>query len=192
MVPLRTIVAALRPGLDAAFVVVMHRPAHGQSQLTELLARWASVPVTNAIDGERLLPGHVYVVPPGEHQVSIEQHRIHLVSAPRVNFHRPAADPLFSSAAKAYASGAVGVVLSGMGRNGTAGLVDIKRAGGQALVQLPAEAEHPSMPLSALGVVEPDLCAPAADIALHLCLLLRRDRQDSTEDHSPRSGMNGF
>jgi two-component system chemotaxis response regulator CheB len=82
--------------------------------------------------------------------------RILLSALPREHFTRPAIDPLFRSAARAYGSRVVGVVLSGTGSDGATGLADIRKAGGTAVVQNPAEAPSPEMPETALQAVEPD------------------------------------
>ncbi len=171
--PLRRIVGALTPDLDAAFVIVTHRSVATHSYLTQILSRASTAPVVNAIDGTILRPGWVYVTPPGDRHISIDGRIIRFVAGPKVHLHRPAGDPLFESAARSFGKRAIGIVLSGMGRNGEAGLAAITRAGGKAFVQLPAEAEWPSMPEHALEVVEPDLCASGAEIASRVVALCR-------------------
>lgn len=166
--PLTTILGALPPDLNAAVVVVMHRSANRRSYLREILARATRLPVVNSLDGARLTAGRVYVAPQGEAHVSIDADTIRMVPGAKVHWHRPAGDPLFESAARSFGRHCLGVVLSGMGRNGEAGLTAIKRAGGRTFVQDPHEAEYPSMPLHALGAVEPDFCGSAAGIGQRL------------------------
>ena len=89
-----------------------------------------------------------------------------------MSWHR-SGDPLMKAVAGAFKDRAIGTVLSGLGRNGEVGLVDVKNAGGMALVQDPGDAQFPSMPQHALDCVSPDFQGSAADIALHLAKLCR-------------------
>jgi two-component system chemotaxis response regulator CheB len=96
-----------------------------------------------------------------------------VVRGPKENRHRPAIDPLFRSAARSYGTRTVGIVLSGMLDDGTAGLMAIKRRGGLAIVQRPSEALYPSMPQSALNHVHVDYCLPIDEIGPLLVSLTR-------------------
>jgi two-component system, chemotaxis family, protein-glutamate methylesterase/glutaminase len=95
----------------------------------------------------------------------LEQGRIRLNRGPKVNHTRPAADPLFASAALAYAGKVLGIVLSGGDRDGAEGLRIIKERGGRGVVQKPDEAADPSMPQSAIARDHPDALLTAAEIA---------------------------
>jgi two-component system chemotaxis response regulator CheB len=134
------------------------------SILPELLARRAKLPVAHGIDGERITDGRVYVAPPDQH-MTLEGRELSLNRGPKEHHSRPAIDPLFVSAALAFGPGAIGVVLTGMLDDGTAGLQAIKRRGGFAIVQDPEEAEAPSMPLSALRHVAVDRTVRLGDMA---------------------------
>jgi two-component system chemotaxis response regulator CheB len=90
---------------------------------------------------------------------------VHLSSGPKRNGYRPAVDRLFETAAQMYGEGVAGVVLSGVLDDGTAGLIEIKKRGGLALVQDPDEALYAMMPASAIEFAAPDLVAPAAELA---------------------------
>ncbi|HVZ73483.1 MAG TPA: chemotaxis protein CheB [Polyangia bacterium] len=174
LTPLREIVEALRPPLDAAVIVLTHRPPDQRSYLVEILGKRVLVPVVDAVDGERLAAGCVYVAPAGDRQLRVRSDVFELARGPRIRFHRPSATALFESVAASFGARAVAVVLSGMGSNGAEGVVAIKRAGGMVLVQLAAEAECPSMPNHALQSVDVDVCAPASELALRIAALCRR------------------
>jgi two-component system, chemotaxis family, protein-glutamate methylesterase/glutaminase len=164
---LSRLVSGLSPNLPASLFVVMHMPAHAPSALPQILARAAALPAEHPTDGEDIAPGRIYVAPPGAHLL-LEEGHMRLVAGPRENRHRPAIDPLFRSAALAYGPRVVGVVLTGALNDGTAGLLAIKRQGGVAVVQDPAEALAPGMPSSALAHVAIDKCLRLAEIPRYL------------------------
>ena len=124
-----------------------------------------------AKDGEELLSGHVYVSSPDHHLLVKPNRTLRVVRGPQENRHRPAIDPLFRSAAQAFGSRVIGVLLSGTLDDGTAGLYAIKESGGIAIVQDPEEAIAPGMPRNALKHVEIDYCLPTQKIALLLVQL---------------------
>jgi two-component system chemotaxis response regulator CheB len=96
---------------------------------------------------------------------------IWLDQGPKVHFTRPAADPLLQSLAETYGENAVGVVLSGTGHDGAAGLRSIAEHGGLAIVEDPAEAPHPEMPRAALAAVKDALCLSLQGVAELLAAL---------------------
>jgi two-component system chemotaxis response regulator CheB len=112
-----------------------------------------------ARDCESFEPGHIYVAPPDRHLL-VKQGCLRVTRGLRENRVRPAIDPLFRSAAVAYGARVVGVVLTGLQNDGTSGLLAIKRCGGIAMVQDPADAPYPDMPTNALEQVEVDYCVP--------------------------------
>jgi two-component system chemotaxis response regulator CheB len=137
------------PGdFDAAVFVVLHMPAHARSELSSILQRATALQVAPAEDNDAIVRGRVYVATPDRH-LMIEPDRVRITRGPKECRARPAIDVLFRSAALAFGSRVIGVVLTGLLDDGTAGLWAIKDCGGVALVQDPATAMHPSMPQSA-------------------------------------------
>jgi two-component system, chemotaxis family, protein-glutamate methylesterase/glutaminase len=157
----------------APILVVLHVPADSPSMLALILARQGPLPVKEAEDGERLENGVIYVAVPDHHLLVDADGTINLARGPYENRHRPAIDALFRSAAVAYGSRALGVVLTGTLDDGTAGLVAIKLAGGIAVVQDPHDAMYPSMPQSALDNVDVDYCVNLTDLSRQLDRIVR-------------------
>jgi two-component system chemotaxis response regulator CheB len=178
---LKEVVAALPADFPAAILVVVHFPAYSTSTLPAILSRAGSLPATHPQDGDAIVPGHIYVAPPDWHLI-VERGRVRLTQGPRENGHRPAADPLFRSAALAYGRGVVGVVLTGNLDDGTAGLTSVVRRGGVAVVQDPADALHPGMPSSALAYVRVDHSVPLAELPALLARLVTEPLDERESD----------
>jgi two-component system chemotaxis response regulator CheB len=164
--PLRRIIAALPVPCAAAIFVAMHIGPQ-RSVLPHLLSGSGQLPATFAEDGALIEAGHIYVAPP-DHHVVLEPDRIRLDQGPKVHHTRPAADPLFISAAEIYGQRVMGIVLSGGDGDGAAGLRAVAKHGGVAIVQDPQEALVPSMPLAAIIAGHPDACLPIEEIAERL------------------------
>lgn len=160
---LREIVQRLPASFAAPVCVVQHIGAF-RSNLDATLDRCGALPARFAQDGEALVPGRIYVAPPDAHLL-VEPHIVRLSSGPKVNYTRPAIDPLFRTCALAHGPRVIGVVLTGSLDDGTAGLQDIKHCGGVAVVQDPATAEASGMPMSAMVNVRVDHCAAPLAIA---------------------------
>ncbi|MBT2790406.1 chemotaxis protein CheB [Paraburkholderia strydomiana] len=164
---LKALVAQLDPKLPVALCIVLHIGRH-PSLLPELLSRWGPLKATHAAHGEVLQTGRIYVAPPDRHMV-LRDGYLFLLDTATENFARPAADPLFRSAAREYRTRVVGVVLSGDLDDGAAGLAAIRARGGYGVVQDPDDCEAPSMPRSALAAAGADAVAKIGDLpqALH-------------------------
>jgi two-component system chemotaxis response regulator CheB len=175
---LQHLVRHLDPALSAPVLIVLHIGAH-PSILPELLEKCGTMPVAHAKDGEVIRPGRIYVAPP-DHHMLVEDGAIHLTRGPKEHHTRPAIDPLFRSVALAYGSRAIGVVMTGWGDDGTAGLQAIKSCGGLAFVQSPAEAEQPSMPMSALQYCQIDQTFKVGELTLMLESILGDPSRDAT------------
>jgi two-component system chemotaxis response regulator CheB len=128
------------------------------------------MPATHPRHGERISPGRIYVAPPDRHLL-VADRQILLSSLPREHFTRPAVDPLFRSAVRSFGARVVGVVLSGTGSDGATGLAGIRKAGGLAVVQNPADAPFPEMPETALRAVTADYVVPGAALGSLLAKL---------------------
>ena len=164
---LTRLVSGLPRKLPAAVFVVVHLQPDAPSYLPAILSRSGPLPAEHPRDGQRFEPGRLYVARP-DHHLLVEPDRVRVVYGPRENRFRPAIDPLFRSAAVAYGPRVIGLILSGALDDGTAGLLAVKRLGGLALVQDPADAMSPSMPQSALESVEVDFCLPVSAMASKL------------------------
>jgi two-component system, chemotaxis family, protein-glutamate methylesterase/glutaminase len=175
---LRRLASALPPDLGACVLIVLHVGAH-ESILPELIASDCAWPVSHAVDGETLRVGTIRIAPPDRH-LMVADGRLRLTRGPKENFARPAIDPLFRSAALAFGPNVVGVILTGMLDDGTAGLQAVKAGGGIAIVQDPDDADEPSMPASALRGVAVDHCVPLADLPALLARLLARKPEPRT------------
>ncbi len=185
---LSQLVAALPPGLPAAVLVVVHVPASGPSRLAELLSRAGPLPAARAQDGEAPLPGRIYVASPDQHLV-MRDGLLHLSHGPHENHARPAIDPLFRSAARAFGPRVVGVILSGALNDGSRGLAAVKANGGVAIVQDPKEARVGSMPRAALAAAAPvDFILPVRSIAARLAELARQPIADQTRQTKETEG----
>ncbi len=181
---LRTLVRSLPEGFEAAVFVVMHFFPRSRSLLPEILDAAGPLRAAHAIDGERIEKGRIYVAAPDRHLL-IERDHVHLGLGPKEQHQRPSINVTFRSAAMAHGPRVIGVVLTGQLDDGTAGLWDVKRHGGLAIVQHPEEAAFPSMPLSALRSVEADYTLPLVEIGPTLA------RVSKEELSSPAKGMAG-
>lgn len=161
--PLKRIVEALPPNFHATVFVVQHIGAN-PSVLPDILDWHGRLPATFGQHGEVIEHGRIYVAPP-DHHMRLGFGGILLDQGPKVHFARPAADPLFISAAEAYGKRVIGIVLSGANRDGAAGLRAVTAHGGLGLVQDLDEAEYPEMPHAALRLDHPEPPLTADQIA---------------------------
>ena len=165
---LAEVVPALPANLDAAVLVAQHMPPGFTSGLARRLDQLAVLPVHEATQGEALEPGRVYLAPGGRHMTVVagaDGATIHLDDGPTQHGVRPAADPLFASVAQVFGERSVGVVLTGMGRDGAAGLKAIRAAGGGAVVQDRATSVIYGMPAVALAEAGADRTVALPEVA---------------------------
>lgn len=181
------IVRELPARFQAAIVIVLHTATHSPRLLAELVGRNTTMPVTYAQHGDVIRRGRIYIAQPDFHLVVAKGGVLELEQGPKVRHTRPAADRLFESVARVYGARAIGVVLSGGDGDGADGLRAIKEAGGITLVQHPAGAENPGMPLSALAHSEPGYVVMLDEIGALLAALVQ-DRNARSDIESSVAG----
>jgi two-component system, chemotaxis family, CheB/CheR fusion protein len=167
---LQQFLANVPPASGLAYIVVQHLDPTHKAMLTELLQRSTAMPVHEATGSMRVIPDAVYVIPPST-ELTLVGGRLHLAEPTQPRGRRLPIDVLFSSLARDQGERAIGVVLSGMGSDGTVGLQAIKGAGGLTFVQEPASAQFDSMPKSAIDSGACDIAAAAEDLPHRILLV---------------------
>ena len=141
------------PATAPAVLISQHMPPGFTTSLARRLNGICAVTVTEATDGSRVLPGHVYIAPGARHlelQRSGAHFACRLTEAPPVSGHRPSVDVLFRSVARAAGAAAIGVILTGMGSDGAAGLLDMRLSGAHTMGQTEASCVIYGMPKAAM------------------------------------------
>ena len=141
------------PANSPAILITQHMPGGFTKSFAERLDKLCRISVKEAVDGERVLPGHVYIAPGDWHMKlarSGANYVIRLDDAPPVNRHRPSVDVLFHSAAQNAGRNAIGVILTGMGKDGAAGLLEMRQAGAYTIAQDEASCVVFGMPREAV------------------------------------------
>lgn len=173
---LAELVPALPAQLDASVLIVQHMPPGFTTTLAERLDALSAVTVREAVHGEAIAPGVAYLAPGGLHMrldAAGDARIIVLDDSPPVWGVRPSADPLFRSVAEAAGAAAIGVVLTGMGRDGAAGLRAIRDAGGAGIAQDRESSVIYGMPQAAVAAGGATLVLALAEIASALAAMVR-------------------
>ncbi|MBC7868182.1 MAG: chemotaxis protein CheB [Gloeobacteraceae cyanobacterium ES-bin-316] len=153
---LAEMVQALPKGLDTAYCIVLHLSRKGIGDfIVHRLKQVTSMPCSLAVNGDPIKKDSIYIARPNQHLL-VKENKFLVVAGPEENRFRPSIDVLFRSAAVAYSSHAIGIILSGLLDDGTSGMWAIKRSGGTCIVQDPNQAEYPDMPLSVINNMEAD------------------------------------
>ena len=153
---LMEMVQHLQKGLDTAYCIVLHLSKKGIGDfVVHRLLQVTNMHCSLVTDGAAIKKDNIYIARPNQHLLVKDNHFI-LGGGPEENRFRPSIDVLFRSAAVAYNSYAIGVILSGMLDDGTSGMWAIKRSGGTCIVQDPNQAEYPDMPMSVINNMEAD------------------------------------
>jgi len=159
---------ALLPAIPAGYTLpvfcILHLPGGRESRLAELFDERLPVPVKEAADKEEVNPGTVYFAGAGYH-LSVERDRTFSLSCePPVHFARPAIDVLMESSADTYGPALAAILLTGANQDGADGMAYIRARGGFTVVQDPADAQVPTMPVSAINRCKPNVILPLARI----------------------------
>ena len=169
------IVPHLPAQVGAAILIVQHMPRDFTRSLAHRLDLLSAIVVREAEDGEPVLENRVYVAPGGYHLILTGvpgAGKLRLDTSPAIWGVRPAADPLFASIADTFGAASIGIVLTGMGRDGAEGLRQIRRAGGRGVIQDRESSIIYGMPQAALALAGADHVSAASEMAqliLTLC-----------------------
>ncbi|KAK49472.1 chemotaxis response regulator protein-glutamate methylesterase [Caballeronia sp. LZ029] len=164
---IREVLVPLPPDAPAV-LIAQHMPPGFTKSFAQRLNGLCRITVKEAEHGERVLPGHAYIAPGHAHLVlarSGANYVAHLSDAPPVNRHRPSVDVLFRSAAQHAGKNAIGVILTGMGRDGAAGLLDMQQAGAYTLAQDEASCVVFGMPREAIAMGGASEIAPLSEMS---------------------------
>ncbi|MBY4868053.1 chemotaxis response regulator protein-glutamate methylesterase [Burkholderia sp. Bp9017] len=164
---IREVLTPLPPDAPAV-LIAQHMPPGFTKSFAQRLNGLCRIAVKEAEHGERVLPGHAYIAPGHAHLLlarSGANYIAQLSEEPPVNRHRPSVDVLFRSAAQHAGKNAIGVILTGMGRDGAAGLLDMKRAGAHTFAQDEASCIVFGMPREAIALGGAEEVAPLAEMS---------------------------
>lgn len=160
---LQVLLPTIPPNWAAAVALVFHRAQGAGDTLERFLRKYSPLPVIEPQDKTPIQSGHLYYAPADYHLMCEENH-FALTTDAAVSYARPSIDVLFETVAEVYGEHAAGVVLSGAGHDGAAGLISIKHHGGLTLVQTPESAESPMMPNAAIATGKVDQVLPLEHI----------------------------
>lgn len=170
------ILGGLPAGFPMPVVVVQHRSKDSDDLMAKLLQDMSDLNVREAEDKDTLLPSNVYVAP-SDYHLLVDDGQVSLTTDAPVRYSRPSIDVAFESVARAYGSGAIGVVLTGANEDGARGLARIMDLGGRGIVEDPKTAEMPVMPEAAKRAAPDAEVLPLQDIAPRLLLMAAAPRQ---------------
>jgi two-component system chemotaxis response regulator CheB len=159
----------------AAVVIVQHLDPRHRSLMADIMSRHCKLRVKQAVAGEAIEVGTVYIAPPNRHLLVSPDKTLSLTESQLVHFVRPSADLLLESVATTYRERAIAVVLTGTGSDGAMGVTAVKDVGGTVLAQDPESAEFPGMPHAAVATGCVDFALPLEEIAGALVELVKED-----------------
>jgi two-component system CheB/CheR fusion protein len=168
-----------------AYVVIMHLDPARESHIAKILQDRTPVPVTQLSRSTAVKADHIYVIPPN-HDLTMARGRIELRARGDRPLHAPV-DLFVRTLAESYGPDAIGVVLSGTGEDGSAGIRQLKERGAITVAQAPAEADYTGMPASAIATGQVDLVLPSAAIVPELVRLRAMAPPLAAEPRDPHS-----
>ena len=175
---LKKLISQLRKDFPLPILIVRHISADATGNvLLDALNKLNTVKCQHGKNGDNLKPGYLYLAPSDHHLMIGEDLKMLVTKGAQENRSRPAIDPLFRSAAVAFRTGVIGILLTGYLDDGTSGMKAIKRCGGICIVQDPKEAEYPDMPRNAMNNVKIDYCLPISEMGVLLYQLIPQKLQ---------------
>jgi two-component system chemotaxis response regulator CheB len=175
---MKVMFSCLPKEFNTPIIIVQHIGSQSENLWISLLNDKSNLYIKEADEKESIEQGKVYIAPSNYHLLIERDKTFSLTIDERVNYARPSIDVLFESAAEAYKSKLIGVILTGSNNDGTNGLKRIKEYGGLTIVQDPANAESAYMPASAIAAIQPDYILSLEDI---IKLLIKTDKQNNTQ-----------
>ena len=172
---LKTVLGALPEDFPLPIAIVQHRSHEDSEAMVPLLTSHVRLPIVEVDDKDMIKEGQIYICPSNYHLLIDGDHFALSADAP-VLYARPSIDVLFESAADSFRDGVIGVLLTGMSKDGTAGLKKIKENGGYVVVQDPAAAEGQVMPQAAIASIAVDKVLPLDEIGPYLAALCAGQR----------------
>jgi two-component system chemotaxis response regulator CheB len=161
---MKVIFSLLPKNFNTPVIIVQHIGKQSNNKWIELINNTSNICIKEADEKEKITQGIAYVAPPNYHLLIEKTKTFSLTVDERVNFARPSIDVLFESAAEAFKSKLIGVILTGSNTDGTKGLKRIKECGGVTIVQDPSTAESDYMPASAIAAMQVDYILPLEGI----------------------------
>jgi two-component system, chemotaxis family, protein-glutamate methylesterase/glutaminase len=143
-------------GCMKAFFIVQHILADSDSTFIRLIKERCRLKVREACNTDEIIPGTICFAPPDYHLAVEKNLTLSLIMDEKINFSRPSIDVLFETAAETFTHRLTGILLTGVNRDGSAGLLRIKELWGKTIVQSPADAAFPEMPEYAIKLFAPD------------------------------------
>jgi len=172
---LRTLLPMLPADFSIPILIVQHLSPSSDSYMPVFLNKISDIRVKEADEKEQIIPGTAYMAPPNYHLLVEEDKSLSLSNESKVNYSRPSIDILFETASFAYDKELIGIVLTGANNDGAQGLLQIKKAGGYCICQLPDEAETEAMPIAAIELAKPQKILSIENIGN---LLLEIDKKE--------------
>lgn len=172
---LTEVISGLPADFPVPIVVVQHLDPRHRSHMAEILGRKTRLGVHQASDGGRLEPGTVLMAPPDEHLLVNADGTVSLSHTELVHFVRPSADLLFESIAASFGDGAIAVVLTGSGQDGSMGVRAVASTGGTVIAQDETTSEFFGMPGAAIATGCVDVVLPLGEIPRSLITLVGQE-----------------